>query len=185
MSEEKSEAQWFALRSQVKREGLAAKSLRQLEGVEVFLPQIRYRKSTRRGPVWWVEALFPGYLLAKFDATELARAVSYAQGVSKVVSFGGVPVPVDEHWIETLRAEVAKLENEDGLVTIQPELGVGDQVEINSGPLQGAEGTVTEIRPAKERVSLLIEFMGSPTVLQVSLFDLLLPNRSLPDELSF
>ena len=51
-----SEPAWYCLKTQTKREAIAAAHLRELEGVEVFCPMLRYRKATRRGKVWWVEA---------------------------------------------------------------------------------------------------------------------------------
>ena len=64
---------WYCLRTQTKREHLAAASLRQVEGIEVVCPRLRYKKVTRRGKIWWVEPLFPGYLLARFALAEIER----------------------------------------------------------------------------------------------------------------
>jgi transcriptional antiterminator RfaH len=64
---------WFCLRSQVKREHLAAACLRQYPEVEAFCPRVRFRKRTTRGPVWFVESMFPGYLFARFDYTTFHR----------------------------------------------------------------------------------------------------------------
>ena len=38
--------QWYVVRTQTKRERLAADHLRLLDGVEVFCPMLRYRKAT-------------------------------------------------------------------------------------------------------------------------------------------
>ncbi|MCH1497844.1 MAG: hypothetical protein L7U83_02140, partial [Akkermansiaceae bacterium] len=70
------QAAWYVLRTQLKREKLAAANLRRLDGVEVFLPRLKYQKTTRRGRVWWTEPLFPGYLLARFSLVEMGRAVT-------------------------------------------------------------------------------------------------------------
>ena len=78
---------WFCVRTQTKREHIAAGHLRELEAVEVFCPRLRYRKATRRGKIWWVEPLFPGYLLAKFNLAEMERAVTFCQGVRGLVRF--------------------------------------------------------------------------------------------------
>ena len=71
---------WYVLRTQLKRERLAAANLRQLEGVETFLPRLRYQKTTRRGRIWWVEPLFPGYLLAKFSLEQMGESLLTRQG---------------------------------------------------------------------------------------------------------
>src|SRR5258707_3918560 len=57
---------WFCLKTQPKREHLAAIMLRRQFSVECFSPRLRFRRMTRRGPVWFVEAMFPGYLFARF-----------------------------------------------------------------------------------------------------------------------
>src|SRR4029453_16180158 len=57
---------WFCLKAQPKRENLAAIALRRQYNVECFSPRLRFRKMTSRGPVWFVEAMFPGYLFTKF-----------------------------------------------------------------------------------------------------------------------
>src|SRR5271166_6904013 len=58
---------WFCLKAQPKREHIAAACLRQISEVEAFCPRVRFRKRTNRGPVWFVEPMFPGYLFARFD----------------------------------------------------------------------------------------------------------------------
>src|SRR6266566_5595998 len=66
---------WFCLKAQPKREHLAAIALRRQFGIECFSPRLRFRKMTNRGPVWFVEAMFPGYLFAKFVYSKQHRAV--------------------------------------------------------------------------------------------------------------
>ncbi len=57
---------WYVLRTQLKREKLAAANLRRLDGGEVFLPRLKYQKTTRRGPGLWAEPLFSWYFLGRF-----------------------------------------------------------------------------------------------------------------------
>ena len=94
---------WYCLRTQTKRERLAADHLREIEGVEVFCPMLRYRKATRRGKVWWQEALFPGYVLAQFHREDVERAVSFCHGVRGFVKFGGVVPEVPDNFIDAMR----------------------------------------------------------------------------------
>src|SRR5437868_4240998 len=58
---------WFCLRAQTKREHFAAIGLRKQYQITCFAPRLRMRKLTRRGAVWFVEAMFPGYFFAQFD----------------------------------------------------------------------------------------------------------------------
>lgn len=174
---------WYCVKTQPKREHVAAQHLRGLEGIEVFCPRLRYRKATRRGKVWWVEALFPGYIMARFVLSELERMVIYSQGVRGLVRFGDEVPPVPEDFIQILRREVARNAEESGeeeTLTVAPRIEEGEEVEIAQGPLGGFRGEVVAVLPGRERVKVLLEFLGKPHVVEVDLFSLLLPRKPLP-----
>ncbi len=172
---------WFCVRTQTKREHIAAEHLREVEGVEVFCPRLRYRKATRRGKIWWVEPLFPGYILAKFNLSEMERAVTFCHGIRGLVRFGAEIPAVPDSFVETLRQEVRnRSEQGDELVSIAPVIEIGDEVEIAHGPLQGMRGTILSVATATERVKILLEFLGQPQAVNVDLFSLLLPRRPVP-----
>jgi len=172
---------WYCVRTQTKREHIAATHLRELEGVEVFCPRLKYRKATRRGKIWWVEPLFPGYVMAKFKLSEMERGVTFCQGVRGLVRFGaGIP-PVPDAFVEALRADLHSREDaEKDLITIHPAIEPGDEVEVAHGPLQGLKGKIIEIAPAVERVKILLEFLGQEQAVDVDIFSLLLPRRPIP-----
>ncbi len=174
--------EWFCLRCQTKREHIAAGHLRELEGVEVFCPRLRYRKATRRGKIWWVEPMFPGYLLAKFNMAEMERAVTFCQGIRGLIRFGSEIPPVPESFVEAIKHEILnrKGAEHDELVTLSPVIQIGDEVEVAFGPLQGMQGTVITVPSATERVKILIEFLGNPQVVDMDLFSILLPRRPIP-----
>ena len=180
-SDKGSEPNWYVLRTQLKRERLAAANLRRLEGVEVFLPRLRYQKTTRRGRVWWVEPLFPGYLLAKFSYLELSRAVTYIAGVSRIVTFGDDTPAVPDQFVEDLQTAVARHQTDDEEIVVNWKVEVGDEVELAEGPFKGMEGRVVEVRPGAERVSLLLEFLGESKPVEVSLYSLILANPDIPE----
>ncbi|MFC7338041.1 transcription termination/antitermination protein NusG [Haloferula chungangensis] len=175
--------EWYCVKTQPKREHIAAGHLREFEGVEVFCPRLRYRKATRRGKIWWIEALFPGYILAKFELAESERAVTYSTGVRGLVKFGSEVPPVSEEFVETLRQEIARNLGEEGLqdtLTVGPQVELGEEVEIASGPLGGFQGKVVSILPGRERVKVLLDFLGQAQVVEMDLFALLLPRKPLP-----
>lgn len=174
-----SEVAWYCLKTQTKREAIAAAHLRELEGVVVFCPMLRYRKATRRGKVWWVEALFPGYVLARFLLETEERAVMYSQGVRGLVRFGDKVPAVPDDFVELLRQEVARQGAEE-VLTVGPRITEGEEVELAHGPLGGVRATVVEVLPARERVKVLLEFLGREQVIEVDLFSLLLPRKPLP-----
>ena len=78
---------WFCLRAQTKREHFAAVALRKQHQIVCFAPRLRMRKLTRRGAVWFVEAMFPGYFFAQFDYVTERRRVEHALGVRGLVQF--------------------------------------------------------------------------------------------------
>ena len=171
--------QWYCVRTQMKREQIAAEHLRRLIGVEVFSPRLRYRKATTRGRIWWVEPLFPGYVLARFNLDAMKRQVNHCIGVRGLVRFGNTIPVISEVAVESLREEILKRSAID-TVTTTPTIVVGDEVEVADGPLRGMNGVVLNISPATERVKVLLEFLGESQPIELDLFSLLIPRRPVP-----
>ena len=172
---------WFCVRTQTKREHIAAKHLRELGGIEVFCPRIKYRKATQRGKIWWLEPLFPGYLIAKFNLVEMERAVTFCQGVRGLVRFGsGIP-DVPEAFVRTLIRQVNEQSSDEAeLITLAPSISVGDEVKVANGPFRGMNGTISSVAPATERVKVLLEFLGQVQPVDLDLFSILLPDKPIP-----
>ena len=147
ISREQSIDWWFCLRAQVKREHIAAACLRRHTEVTVFCPRVRFRKLTSRGPVWFVESMFPGYLFAQ---------VKQGTGVSGFVQFGDRLALLADELISEIRARMGK----DELLEITKGLEPGQNVQVIQGPLQGFEALVTRLIATRDRVDILIEWMG-------------------------
>jgi transcriptional antiterminator RfaH len=147
---------WFCLRTQPKHEHIAATALRRQLEVPCFSPRLRFRKATRRGAVWFVEAMFPGYLFAEFVYPLLHRRVEHASGIQGVVRFGDYLATIDSDTIMALQEKAG----EEEIVTIDPEIKVGQSIKIAEGAFQGIEALVTHLLPAKERIRVLLEFLG-------------------------
>jgi len=158
-----SAANWFCLRSQPKHEHIAAAHLRKMEGVAVFLPRIRFQRSTRQGMAWTTEALFPNYLFAQFSWHESLRQVQAARGVSGVVHFGTRWPVIDESVIADLKQAVG----EEELHTIASVLQPGDIVEIGEGAMRGLQAVVSRVIPSRQRVAVLLDFLGRQTTIEV------------------
>src|ERR1700741_2584738 len=150
------ELAWFCLRSQPKHEHIAAAHLRILQGVTVFCPRIRFKRVTRQGSVWVTEAMFPGYLFAHFGLAEMHRQVRYAHGVSGIVRFADRYPTIDEGALEQLRAHTGHSEVKERSYKISQ----GDDVRIVEGAFAGLEAVVVQVLPAKERVKILMDFLG-------------------------
>ena len=156
---------WFCLRTQLKHEHIATANLRQLPEVEVFNPRIRYRRSTRRGPVWFTESLFPNYIFARFDWRNLLRQVHHAAGVASIVHFGTRWPTIPDHVVAELKSSVGQEE----LRQIDAEPQVGEEVQISGGAFHGLRGLVTRLLPARARVAILLDFLGRQTAVEVPL----------------
>ena len=156
---------WYCLRSQPKHEHIAAAHLRQLGEVDVFCPRVRIQRSTRRGLVWFTEALFPNYLFAQFDFTEWLGRVRSCHGVSGVVHFGDKIPEVPGAALDQLRAYMDDAE----LKTVSFTIAEGDSVEVVEGPFRGQTGVVAQLLPARERVKVLLELLGGVTAVDLRL----------------
>jgi transcriptional antiterminator RfaH len=165
------EPAWFCVQTQTKREHIAASNLRQDAHVEVFLPRIRFRRSTRRGPAWVTEALFPGYLFARFPLSALLRRIQSLRGVRGVVHFGHRWPSIPDAVIGQLRSTVGDAE----IKTLFADLKTGDSTEVVTGVFQGFQALVARVIPRSQRVSVLLDFLGQQTAVELS-SDQLVPN---------
>jgi transcriptional antiterminator RfaH len=159
------EAKWYCLRSRPKHEHIAAAHLRLHHDVEVFCPRVRIQRSTRRGLVWFTEALFPNYLFARFALESWQARVRSCQGVSGIVRFGDDVPELPGPIVEDLRTYMADAE----LKTVPFTIAEGDDVEIVEGPFRGQSGVVKRLLPARERVKVLLEVLGGATEVDLSL----------------
>lgn len=150
---------WFCVNTLAKHEHIAAAALRQVAGVEVFLPRLRFRRATRRGPAWVTEALFPGYLFARFDPAPLVRRVRALNGVRGLVEFGGQPATAPDAVVADLR----RFTGAQDICVIPDDVDMGADVVISGGAFHGLRAVVTRVIPSRERVRVLLEFLGRAT----------------------
>lgn len=161
------EPAWRCIRSKPKSEHLAARHLK-VAGWEAYCPQLRYQKRTTRGPVWFVEALFPGYVFASYpvDAARHVRSIMYVSGLLDFVpELGRIP----SDTIHDLQIHFP--DSQPHTVVICP--SVGDEVQMTAGPMMGMPATITKLLPGSDRIQILIDFLGSPRQMEVSLGSLL------------
>jgi transcriptional antiterminator RfaH len=165
--------QWYCLKSKPKHEHIATAHLRQMPGVEVFCPRLRFQRVTSRGARWFQEAMFPGYLFARFSFIERHKEVQYAMGIAAILSFGGRYAALHESVIEDLRSRTDREE----IATVHTELRSGDSVKIAEGALVGLDAVVTSVLSGKDRVQILLNFLGREIHAEVSVPRVLPPTR--------
>src|ERR1700730_17065635 len=154
------ESAWYCLRAKPKHEHIAAAHLRILPGVTVFCPRIRFQRATQRGLVWVTEAMFPGYLFARFELAEMHRQVCYAHGVSGIVRFADRYPTIDEEQLQT-QAGIAEIKE------LNYRLAEGDHETIVEGALAGLEAGGFQGIAGQERVKVLMDFLGRKTEAEV------------------
>jgi transcriptional antiterminator RfaH len=155
---------WFCVRAKPKTERTTSQLLRTEAGIEVFCPFVRFERARRSGRLWVTEAMFPGYLFARFSYPAQHRLIRATHGVTQIVSFGGEPAVVPETVINELRASV----RDEETVVIEAGVEVGEEVNVVSGPFQGVRAVVTRVMPARERVAILLEVLGMEREVEVA-----------------
>jgi transcriptional antiterminator RfaH len=166
---------WYCVKTKPKQEGIASRLLRSELGLEVFCPKVRFKRARSTGMAWVLEAMFPGYLFAKFVYPELHRRIAATSGVAKTLSFGGRPSVLEESIIANLRTYVSDGET----VEIASDIREGEEVKVVEGPLLGVRALVTRIMPARERVAILINMLGQEREVEVAT-DAVLPDMRHP-----
>ncbi|QHI70172.1 transcription termination/antitermination protein NusG [Tichowtungia aerotolerans] len=152
------------MKTQPKREHIAAGQLERLDGVEVFAPRIRFKRRTPRGKVWFEESLFPGYIFARFGGA-MQRAVAGSIGVRGLVKFAGECAVVSDVVVETIRTDTS----ESGLILIEDERAFkeGDEAVVADGAMMGLRAVITQVMPGGDRVRILMDMMGTAVPAEV------------------
>lgn len=168
MTEDEEKLSWYCIRTQPRCENIAKVNLERLGNVDVFFPRTTQVKATRHGKKKVVQPLFPNYIFVRFDPGEHTRSITYCQGVSYIISKGREFTIVSDSVIEHLLRFT-----QEGILQIEEvPLQVGDNTQFVTGLFKGNKCTITELLPARERVKVLLEFMGKPTIVEVSPQDL-------------
>jgi transcriptional antiterminator RfaH len=108
--------------------------------------------------------LFPNYLFARFELWSALRKVHHARGVRGVVHFGEQWPVIPDVIIAELQATVG---GEDVYV-LNDDLKPGEAVQISGGAFHGLQAMVSRVLPARERVAVLLDFLGRQTMVELS-----------------
>jgi transcriptional antiterminator RfaH len=168
---------WYCARTQPKHEHIAAGSVRSRLGLEVFNPRLRIERSTRRGVVRVVEPLFPCYIFIQCDLAEKFDAIRHVTGISSLVRFGHKIPTVPEEVIDELR-QCFELDEPMG---VEDRLQPGAEVVVGEGPFLGSHGLVVRSLPGRQRVQILLDFLGRTTLAEVERKSITVENRRMAD----
>lgn len=115
--------------------------------------------------------MWPGYVLVEMIMTDeawyIVRNTSGVTGFIGSSGGGAKPFPLPKHEIDPILKSM-------GISTSQLEINyeVGDDVKIMSGPFAGKEGKVDSIDRDKEVATVLVDFLGNATPMEVELVQL-------------
>jgi transcriptional antiterminator RfaH len=146
--------QWYAIHTHPKQENRAESNLKAWN-VEVFLPRIRdcrFNEYTYE-PSYFIKPLFPGYLFARFELSNLFHKVRFTRGVHSIVCVGDAPASVDDSVIEIVASQI----DEAGFVKIGAGLEPGAKVLIQLGPFKGLTGIFERETSEIDRIKILLD----------------------------
>jgi transcription antitermination factor NusG len=151
---------WWAVQVWAGRESSSSTALR-LRGYEVFLPTYRVTRRWSDRMKATDHALFPGYVFCRLRE-HAAAAIVTAPGVIGIVGDGARPLPISDAEIESIRRIV------DSHLHVEPCAlpQVGQRVQIEVGPLRGAQGIVQTIKN-KHRLVASIQLLQRAVAVEI------------------
>jgi transcription antitermination factor NusG len=148
---------WYALRSKPRKEEVVWKQVLS-QGFETYYP--RYRVNPVNPRARKLRPYFPGYLFLCIDLDEVGLSTfKWMPHTLGLVSFGGEPATVPDNLVQAIHKHVDEINASGGEVF--DGLRTGDLVWIRDGPFSGFEAIFDARLPGKERVRVLLEFLGS------------------------
>src|ERR1700744_5814801 len=94
---------WYCARTKPKHEHIAAANVSKNLGLEVFHPQLRMERATRRGVKRVTESLFPCYIFIHCEIENRVDQIRHVAGISSLVQFGEKTPAVPDETIYELR----------------------------------------------------------------------------------
>ncbi|HAV62486.1 MAG TPA: hypothetical protein DCY13_09000 [Verrucomicrobiales bacterium] len=158
------ERAWFCVRTRPKNEHIAAARLRELGQIDVFNPRIRFKRPRGRHTMWVTEALFPGYVFAKFNWRDHLKLVHYTNGVTGVVHFGYQYPIIDQQVI----TEWQNVLGEEEMALVEDIPQPGEEVLVTGGAFKGTLAQVVRVTDSKRRIAVLMEFLGRQVMMELS-----------------
>ena len=154
---------WFAIKVKSRHEKVVSELLKS-KGYDEFLPlYLRRTMSGKRTLEAHSIPLFPSYLFCRFNPRWRLPILS-TRGVVQIVKYGQVPAEIDERVVESVRALTAS-----GIeLSPHPYIGVGDEVTIHGGPLDGINGLMVKHKSG-ERIVVSIHMIQRSVALEIDL----------------
>jgi len=148
---------WYALRCKPRKEEAVWRQVIS-HGIEAYYPRLRVRPVNPRSRK--LVPYFPGYMFVYVDLEQAGISkFQWMPHTIGLVSFGGEPANVPDHFIPAIRIRLDEINAAGGEVFTN--LKQGDKVIIHDGPFKGYEAVFNEKIPGSERVKVLLKFLGN------------------------
>jgi transcription antitermination factor NusG len=141
-----SHIRWYAAYTYPRHEKTVMKQL-ESKSIEAFLPLFLIENRWKDRRVQIQNPLFPGYVFTRINLSERNRVLAIP-GVIRMLSFNGLPAPIDDSEIEAVRL---CMERGAGLEP-HPFLEIGDRVRVRSGVLEGVEGLISRCKDERRLI---------------------------------
>lgn len=162
--------EWYCVHTRPKKEGQVVEYCRSILGIETYYPRLREQRIIRRVRRIVVSPLFPRYIFCRLDPAAMYRAVRFAPEVIDIVHSGGYrPTVVAPALIAELKAWAGEAVD---VVSLQPMLRPGEEVEITGGPLRGIRAVILRSTDDQHRVSILLSILQCGAQMTVPRADL-------------
>ena len=128
-----------------------------------YLPKITTKKINANPKV---EVLFPGYIFVN-AGLENYSARKYTKGIKNIIKFGDKISCMSNEEIKSMRI----VEEASKINPVAPQIQIGKDVLISKGSLKGSMVKICSL-PSRERVSILLTFLGSMRRVTIPIKDL-------------
>tara|TARA_B110000003_G_scaffold56800_1_gene56904 strand:+ start:211 stop:687 length:477 start_codon:yes stop_codon:yes gene_type:complete len=117
-----------------------------------YLPKIKSKKINSSAKV---EILFPGYIFIYTNIEKLS-VLKYTRGIKNIIKFGNNISCMTESEIKSIKI----IEEESNINPVTLKIQIGQDAIISKGSLKGNIVKICSL-PSKERVNILLSFLGS------------------------
>lgn len=128
-----------------------------------YLPKIKSKKINSSAKV---EILFPGYIFIYTNIEKLS-VLKYTRGIKNIIKFGNNISCMTDSEIKSIKI----IEEESNINPVTSKIQIGQDAIISKGSLKGNIVKICSL-PSKQRVNILLSFLGSMRRVNIPLKDL-------------
>lgn len=108
--------------------------------------------------------IYPGYVLVEMIMTDDSwYVVRNTSGVTGFVGPGVKPIPLPEDEVK----KILRMMGMEAPVKVKMDLMVGQMVRVTHGPFKDFHGVIEEVNPEREKLRVLISFLGRETPVEL------------------